>query len=197
MNPKEKRDRLFKGGRPFIRPIRLYDGENYGQDIRILWVAHSKQPFTWLDKNLSQEQFAKRIEEISSNEELLVAEDKSRKFKNGAGMVGLFSLTSDGWKYEPHFQLMPWASKRNILKTVVAFLQYIRYSKKVGACVVFSLENSISLFDKCCEYGVLFKVGKIVNGDPRGDEYIYSISGKAVKRKHVTQLRQEEIVQSV
>lgn len=183
MTPKDKRDRLFKSGRPLIRPFQIFEGNKYGHELGILWVAYQKNPFYWLEKNLSQTDFAKSIEEISSREDLLIWEDSNKNFKSGKGMVGVCSLSTNGWKYEPHVQFMPWATKRNKLRTTVAFLQYIRYSKKVGACVVYSLEDSIPLFDKCCEYGVLHRVGKIVNGDPRGDEYMYSVSGK---RKHVT-----------
>jgi len=177
MTPKDKRERLFKKDRPFIRKLEVFDGNKYHKDIGILWVAYQKKPFPWLEKNLNQEQFARKIEEISKSEDLLVAEDRNKSFKE-KGPVGVFSVTSDGWKYEPHVQFLPWSSKKNILRVTVAFLQYIRYSKKVGVCVVYSLEDSLSLFDKCCEYGVLHKVGKILNGDPRGDEWVYSIRGK-------------------
>lgn len=177
MEGREKRAVLFKKDRPFIRPIQIFDKDKYHKDIGILWVAYQKKPFQWLKPNLNQEQFGRKIEDVSKNEELLVAEDHNKNFKV-PGMVGLFSVTSDGWKYEPHVQFMPWASKKNILRATVSFLQYIRYSKKVGVCVVHSIEESLPLFDKCCEYGVLHKVGKIVNGDPRGDEWIYSVRGK-------------------
>jgi hypothetical protein len=187
MTPKDKRDRLFKSGRPVIRPFQVYEGENYGSELGVLWVAYQKKPFEWLKKGLAQDLFAKSIEEISNKENLLVWEDDNKRFKSGRGMVAVCSLIDDGWKYEPHVQFMPWATKRNVLRTTVAFLQYIRYSKKVGVCVVHSLENSTNLFDKCCEYGVLHKVGKVVNGDPRGDEYLYSVSGK--RRNNVTKAR--------
>ena len=175
---KEKRDRLFKKGRPFVRELQLFDGEKFHNDLAILWVAHTKAPFTWLPDGLAQADFAAAIQEIYQGEDLLIAEDDNRQFKNKKGAVALFSLKTNGWKYEPHVQFMPWATKKNILKATVAFLQYVRYSKKVGCIVVYSLENSLPLFDKCCEYGVLHRVGPIPNGDPRGDEWLYTIRGK-------------------
>ena len=178
MTPKERRDRLFKSGRPHIRPLEVYDGDKYHQDLALLWVAYQKNPFQWLDKGLNQNQFAKAVEEIYRSEDLMVSEDNNRQFKDKKGVVALFSIRTDGWKYEPHVQFMPWATKKNILKATVAFLQYVRYSKKVGCIVVYSLENSLPLFDKCCEYGVLHRVGPIPNGDPRGDEWVFTIRGK-------------------
>lgn len=181
---KEKRDRLFKKGRPFIRELKILDGEKYHKDLGILWVAHTKSPFTWLPDGLEQSDFAASIQEIYQGEDLLIAEDDNRQFKNKKGPVALFSLKTNGWKYEPHVQFMPWATKKNILRTTVAFLQFVRYSKKVGCIVVYSMENSLPLFDKCCDYGVLHKVGLIPNGDPRGDEWLYTIRGKRDVAKH-------------
>jgi len=173
---KEKRDRLFKKGRPHFRPLEIYDGDKYHKDIGILWVAYQKNPFWWLPKDLNQASFAKHIEEISSRETLTVADDKNKNFKT-QGMVGLITTPGDGWKIEPHVQFMPWATPKNKLRVCVAFFQYIRH-QKIGACVAYGLQDSVSLFDKCCDYGVLHRVGKIVNGDPRGDEYVYSVRGR-------------------
>lgn len=183
---KAKRDRLFKNGRPHIRPLQVYDGEKYHKDLGILWVGYKKTPFEWLKENLEQSEFARAIEHIYKDDDLLIAEDNNRHFKDKKGPVALFSLSNNGWKYEPHVQFMPWATKKNILRATVAFLQYVRYSKKVGCVVVFSLEDSLTLFDKCCEYGVLHRVGLIPNGDPRGDEWMYTIRGK---REHVKSIR--------
>jgi hypothetical protein len=186
MSPKEKRDRLLKKDRPLIRPLQVYDGENYHKDIGILWVAYKGKPFEWLKEGLSQEQFASAIETLSENEPLSVAEDRNRHFKN-KGVVALITSPSDGWKVEPHMQFMPWATKRNILRVVVSYLQYVRHSKNFGVCVVHSMENSKRLFDKVCEYGVLHWVGKVVNGDHRGDDHLYSVRGK----RNVAIVRQE------
>jgi hypothetical protein len=176
---KQKRDRLFKGGRPRLRALNIIDGDSYHKDIALLWVAHQKSNFVWLPKDITQEEFAKKIEEISSGEELIVAEDRNLKYKDGYGPVALITVFSlDGWKYEPHAQFFPWCSTRNKLRVSVSFLQWARYQKNIGVCIVKSLNDSLNLFDKCCEYGVLHRIGRIVNGDPRGDETLYSVRGK-------------------
>ena len=71
MNPKEKRDRLFNGGRPFIRHVQLYDGGNYHKDVGILWLAYKEKPFIWMAPELNQRDFAESLKE----NELLAIED--------------------------------------------------------------------------------------------------------------------------
>ena len=182
---KEKRDRLLKN-RPKIRLLGIKEGESYHTDLGILWTAHKKEPFLWLDKNLNQTQFVEAIENINQNEQLLMIEDLNDKYKNKTGPVSLVTVTTrDNWKFEPHSQFFPWATPKNKLRVSVAFFQWIRYQKTVGVCVVYSLEDSVKLFDKCCEYGVLHKIGNIPNGSPMGNEIVYSVKGKNERSKWV------------
>lgn len=176
MTPKEKRDRLFKSGRPLIRPLQIYDGEKYHKDIGILWVAYSKEPFYSFPEGLSKTEFVEEIKRVSEIKELLVAEDENSEYSN-KGPIAIVAVSGNGWKIEPHAIYFKWSTTRNKLRSAVAFFQMVRY-KKIGACVVYSMNDSKNLFDKCMEYGVLHYVGKIVNGDPRGDEYVYSVRGK-------------------
>lgn len=173
---KERRDRLFKSGRPHIRSLQIYDGDKYHKDLGILWVAHQKQPFYSLPENLDQVKFAQEILSLSKEVELLIAEDVNTQYKQ-TGPVAVIGVRSDGWKIEPHAEFFKWATPKNVLKVAVAFFQMARY-RKIGVCVVHSLTDSVPLFNKCCKYGVLKPVGQIPNGDPRGDEFIYSIRGK-------------------
>ena len=174
---KEKRDRLFRKSRPLLRPLQIYDGEKYHTDIGLLWAAYEDGCFYELPRGLEQEQFANEVEWLSQSRELLLSEDFNSAYKSERGPVALISVSGDGWKIEPHVEFFPWSTKRNVLRTAVAFFQMVRY-QKIGVCIVKALNGSTILFDKCKEYGVLFYVGKIVNGDPRGDEYIYSIRGR-------------------
>lgn len=176
MTPKERRDRLFKSGRPHIRPLEIYDGNKYHKDIGILWVAHKRKPFYSFDKDIPQGDFAKEIEKVSVNTELVIAEDVNKEFK-GNGPVALIAIHGNGWKIEPHAEFFRWSSPKNVLRVSVAFFQMVRY-RKIGACAVYTPEIYSGLFNKCCAYGVLHPVGKIINGDPRGDELVYSVRGK-------------------
>ncbi len=177
MTPKERRDRLFKKDRPHIRPVQIYDGSQYHKDIKILWVAYQKEPIYSFPKGLDQEQFAKHVEALSQTRELMIAEDFNDGYPD-RGPISLFGVYDFDWKIEPHVYFFKWATPRNILRTIVAFLQYVRHSRKIGCCVVHCLENSKNLFDHVTTYGVLHYVGKIHGGDVRGDEYVYSVKGK-------------------
>lgn len=174
---KDKRDRLFRKSRPHFRTLHIYDGDKYHKDIGILWAAYQDGCFHELPRDLEQSEFAQEVEKLTQTHELWMAEDENNSYQSGKGPVALVSIISDGWKIEPHTESFPWASKRNILRYFVAFFHMIRY-KKIGVCVVKSLKSSTNLFNKCKEYGVLFYVGEIINGNQNGDEYIYSVRGK-------------------
>lgn len=180
MTPKEKRDRLLKN-RPLIRPLRIYNNENniksYDRDIAILWTAHKKKAFKAIDENLSQERFASTMEQISNSTQLFMIEDTNSSFEKGSGPVCIVGVTSDSWRAEPQAEFFTWATVRNKLRVTVSFLQWIQY-KKIGVCLIRALSDSKRLLDHCRNYGVLFYVGKVVGGDPQGDEHIYSIMGK-------------------
>jgi hypothetical protein len=177
LKPREKRERLFKNGRPLIRTVQFIDGQDYARDIKILWVAHTKKKWYFLPEDITQEEFLERILELSERASFFIADDTNSSYNEGKGPVIVFWAFDDGWKVEPHIEIFPWATKRNILRVVVSFLHMMKY-KKIGVCVIYSLKNSLALCEKCVEYGVLFKSGMIANGDPRGDEFIYSIRGK-------------------
>ena len=176
MTPKEKRGLLFKGGRPVFRSLNLMDGENYHRDVAICWLAHAKKPFYSITAT-DQKGFADELVEKSSLCEFLICEDANDHYSDGAGPIGIVWIGTDGWKVEPHSVFFSWATARNKLRSTVSFFQMARY-RKIGACVVHSLQDSKPLFDKTASYGVLHYVGKIPNGDPRGDEFMYSVRGK-------------------
>lgn len=177
LKPREKRERLFRKGRPIIRPLGFIEGGEYSKDIKILWVAHTQKPWAFMPKGVTQEEFIARIVELSEHAGLCIADDVNASYKDGKGPVAIFWIFDNGWKAEPHAEYFPWSTTRNILRVTVSFLHMMKY-KKIGVCVVLALKSSVPLFDKCVEYGVLFRSGMIAGGDPRGDEYIYSIRGK-------------------
>jgi hypothetical protein len=177
VTPKDKRDRLFKRSKPFIRPLVIRDGDKYHKDMGYLWVSHQRKPFHVIPKDITQSEFARRIEHLASCNEFFMVDDDSHELK-GRGPIALVGITTDGWKIEPHVEFMQWASPRNKLRGCVTFFQMMMLSRKVGACVVYCVEDSRCLFDHVCHYGVLQYVGKILNGDPRGDNFIYSMRGR-------------------
>jgi hypothetical protein len=176
MKPKERRDRLFRESRPTVREFQLYDGDEYHKDVKLLWVAHQLNPIYKIPENVSQQEFAKMLEETSHIDRFII-EDENKQYK-GVGPVGMGYVINDGWRYEPHVNFFPWATKRNILRGIVGALQWGRYKRTVGSILINSLIESKNLFDHVCKYGVLHYVGKMENGDERGDVYLYSVRGK-------------------
>jgi len=177
MNPSEKRNRLFKSGKPLIRPLEIYNGEGYSKDIGILWTAYKRKPFEILGEGLSQEAFAESIESLSQKADLMVIDDDNKGYQD-KGPVVFLSLFSNGWKSQPQVEFFPWATIKNKLRTSVTFLHWIRYSKEIGVIEIRGLKEDKSLLEKCKDYGVLFYSGKVIGGHPKGNEYIYSVKGR-------------------
>lgn len=175
MTPKKKRERLFGKRRPQFRPIQLFDNGRYHKDVGLLWVSYTRKPLYWFPKDLNQQQFAELIEKMVKAKSVLIAEDYNGEYQ-GVGPIAFVTIDTDGWKIIPHAEYFSWATPKNKLRAAVAFFQWVRH-QNIGACVVHSLKDSKPLFDKCADYGVLHYVGRVVNGDPRGDEYIYSVRG--------------------
>ena len=175
---KIKRDRLFKKDRPFIRPLNIYDGDKYHKDMGILWAAYLRDEYYDFPKDMSQEEFANYVEEISKTTELLMIEDFNSGYKNRGPVAFVMVYYPDYWRMQPHAVFFSWATPKNILRASVAFLQKVRYSRTVGVCIIHALQKSKNLFDRCIQYGVLSFVGKMRRGDPRGDDFIYSVRGR-------------------
>ena len=175
MRPLEKRERLFRHSRPNLRAFEFYDGEDYHKDIKILWVAHKNKPLYGLEEGLDEKEFVNDL--LGVNQEMVIIEDENSQYK-GRGPIGIILVKSNDWKIEPHAVFFPWATKKNILRSAVAFFQWARNSRKIGCVLTSVLPDGKNLYDRVCKYGVLHYVGKVVNGDPRGDEYLYSVKGK-------------------
>lgn len=178
MKPKEKRDRLFKSSRPHVRPLELFDNGKYSKDLAILWAAYKKGSFPEMPE-MDQSEFTEFILDIASQySKGWMIEDNNSQYKDGHGAIGFMFAADNGWEVEPHFESFEWATPRNILRSVVSFLQMMRYSKDVGVVNIYSLSDSKKFYDHLIGYGVTRYVGKVPHGDIRGDRYIYYTRGK-------------------
>lgn len=172
MTAKEKRERLFRKSKPHIRPFTA-------EDLWVLWAAYDLESFKGLQAGLTKEQLFARVAMIASRHaSCLLIEDECRWFKAGHGPIGFVTIANNGWRIEPHVDWFSWASPRMILRGTVSFFQMARYSKDVGVCVVRSLADTVPLFDRIRTYGLLFPVGRVPDGDARGDEWIYQVRGR-------------------
>jgi hypothetical protein len=179
MTPPDRRRRLFKRGKPWIRPFQLMDGNDYSKDLKTLWVAHSHDPFEEIDKDISQQEFINIISSSTGND-YYIADDFNVEYED-KGPVAIISVINNDWTIEPHVRYFPWATKRNVLGVTVSFLQMIKWSKRIGVCIVHAKQDYINLFDQCVKYGVLLKLGRMLRGRFDGDDYIYYIPGRRVK----------------
>lgn len=175
MKPKDRRDRLFKTSRPNIREMSLVDENGYTKDMGILWGAYK------LDSSgdLSQEEFADFImNNVEPYSKKWLIEDKNAQFGSGYGPVGMMCANYDGWEISPTFEKFEWATSRNILRSVVSFLQMMRYDKDVGIVVVDTLFENKGFFNHVTKYGVLKYASKIPSGREDGDKYTFYIKGR-------------------
>lgn len=92
----------------------------------------------------------------------------------------------DGWAYEPHIEFFDNISKRTILETNEVFFARMKCDDSIGVVLVKSLSKTSNLFNHLVKKNLLDCVGVVKNGDYRGDQYIYSTSGNAIKPTSTT-----------
>lgn len=176
MTPKERRDRLFKSSRPNVRPL---DFSNM-KDMAILWEAYQRGSFPDLPEDMMKPDFISTMIDVSNNYHMSwMIEDKTSAFADETVPVGMMMAVSNGWELEPHFEGFKWATARNKLRSVAAFLQMMRYDKDVGIVNVYSLKKDKRFFKHLAKnYGVLNYLGLIPHGDARGDRHIFYVRGR-------------------
>lgn len=176
---KQKRDRLFKRARPNIRPLIIEENGVPHRDVGFMWASYKKDGFKLFPKGMTESEFFDFIVEFSQEVGMYIIDDFHKEYNDEMGPLCFVSIKQIGQKIEPHADVFPWATPRNILRGTVALFQMLRY-QKIGCSVTYALEESKPFLDKVMEYGVLKYVGKIPNGDPygRGDEYVYTLRGK-------------------
>jgi hypothetical protein len=160
VTPKERRDRLFKKSRPYIRPFEV-------TDMGWLWAAYKAGSFQF-PPDLSQEDFVEHMHAALNGATHYLVEDENRKFHSKHGPVGLVGVVSSGEKIEPAVAVFKWATPKNVLRGFVAFFQWIKSSSEVGECVVRASAKD-KLMKKVVDYGVLY---------PRTMETVYGVRGK-------------------
>jgi hypothetical protein len=173
MTPKEKRELLFRKSRPFFRRADLLTAEGYGEDMPLLWAAYKAGSFP-AQEGMTDSQFAKWIaSQINAFGEIWIGEDDSKSFSKGRGGVCLVGTNAQGMLVTIEGQGFKWATKRNVLRSCVAFLNMITRSAKTGVVLVKCDEKTRGLLDHMKKYRLLFYVGK-----SGLNEYLYSVRGR-------------------
>lgn len=173
LGAKALRERLFKRSRPEARRLEILDGETYTKDAAILWAAYKAGSFA-LPDGLTQEEFAVQIENtLNAFQHSWVMDDDSKAFASGRGPVALVGANTIGLIVEPKMLFFRWATKKNVLRASVAYLNMIRHSGKTGIVLVRTTKNMVALPDHLKRYDMLYFIGKSAD-----NEYLYSIRGR-------------------
>lgn len=168
-----KRERLFRKSRPLLRAF------DVDRDMWVLWAAYDLGSFPQLPAGLNPSKFTEMVRgTVKARSAALVMEDECRWFKAGRGPVCLILVDNHGWQIEPYVDFFKWATPRIKLRSAVAFFQKIRYDRAVGLCLVKTHEKFCNLFNSLTKYGVLRACGRIPQGYPNGDQYLYQVRGK-------------------
>ena len=177
--PKKARDRLFKFGRPNIRPLVLEEEDGIGGDMRFIWAAYRMGSFSDLPE-MDQSDFTDYfLEYISGYYAAWVVEDTNYHYPDNYGAVGLIVANFNGWDMEPIFIPFKWVSSKNVLKMIVAFFQMARYEKGIGVLSVNSNVKELDFFKKISKrYNVIHYVGKVPRGNQGEDKYMFYGRGK-------------------
>lgn len=173
LGAKELRERLFRKSRPQARRLEILDGEAYSKDIGILWAAYKAGSFR-IDDGLSQEDFVLAIETtLKAFQHAWIIDDDSAQFSAGRGPVALVGANTLNLIVEPKITFFKWATKRNILRSSIAFLNMIRHSKKTGIVTVRTDKARTVLPNHLKRYDMLHYIGKVAE-----NEYLYSVRGR-------------------
>jgi hypothetical protein len=164
---KERRERLFKSGKPTFRPA-VYN------DIRWLWVASKRAGFDG-----TSEEFSQQCEpRLAQADRLFMVEDRNKEFESGNGPVAVVLANYDGWTLCPHVEWFPWATNKNKLRCTVGFLQAMRYTHSIGCIKIFADGQYSAWFKWLRRYVAISLVGRIPSGRPGGEECIFYLRGR-------------------
>lgn len=173
MTPKERRDRLFKSGKPLVRKLSVMNGEGYSKDAGVLWAAYKSGSFE-MPSMLTQEQFIQMIGVYFSQfGQVWVVDDGNGNFSSKRGQVCLVLTNTVNMLVDTTFNYFRWASKKNILRATASFLNMIKNSQKTGICIVRTTKDKRTVCDHLKDYDLLYYVGRTAH-----DEYLYSIRGR-------------------
>ena len=166
---------LFRNNKPVIRPFEPIDNDSAG-DMPFIWDAYKRGDMENMPENLSMDAFIDLVDEsLSQFQEAWVVEDYNGE---SLKMVGVVLGKNNGWLLEPHVQYFKSATARNKLRTYVAFLKKTKYRKDIGACLLRVPKDTMNLANRVEKYGIIEYVGKIWNGTPTGNQYLYSVRCK-------------------
>lgn len=141
-------------------------------DFPWLWAAYRMGAFREaIEDGLTKEEFTERflqLMEYLDDERVLHAPNDNAPTDEPVP-VGLVVIHGKGKVIEPHVEWLPWATKRNKLETMLAFLREIGKTRKVFA---FVSPDARPFYLQMCRYGVLTSGCKILDYFGKG-KHVY------------------------
>lgn len=179
MTPTQRRERLFKNSRPFVRPFKLMENGEYSKDAGRLWAAYKKGAFPDKPRDLTQEQFADFLAKLPDVfSKVWLVDDKHPAYPGGVGPVAIVGAVVQGLQVTLEADVFPWASKRNILRCSVAMLKMLVSSEETGTVVVNVPQRLMSAASHLKKYDLLYYVGRIAD-----DVFMYAMRGRGSRLK--------------
>lgn len=124
MTPKRRREVLFKDSRPNVRKLVVRNEEGFTKDAAVLWAAYKAGSFN-LPPELPQERFAEASElMVRQFDEMFIIDDTSAGYKAKWGPVAAVGVKKENYMMALTAQPFKWATPKNVLRCVVAFLWY-------------------------------------------------------------------------
>ncbi|MGI9317949.1 MAG: hypothetical protein ACR2QW_11495 [bacterium] len=171
---------LFKRNKPVLRAFIPITDKGAG-DAPYLWDAYLKGKLKGVEEGMDMADFAEYLYEIGQQiSELWIVEDY---IKGNLEPVAFVFASHDGWTMEPHVIHFDNATPKVIYRTWVAFLKKTRGRGDTGSCLLRLEQDSVNLANRLEAMKLIKWVGKIWQGRPSGDEYLYSTRCNA--RRHV------------
>lgn len=172
-SPKDLRERIFKKSKPQARVLEIFNGDSYSKDLGILWAAYKAGSFM-MEEGLTQEAFVDQIEQIlSAYQHVWLIDDDNTSFSSGRGPVALIGANTIDLIVEPRALFFKWATKRNILRASISYLNMLKHSSKTGIVLVRTEKTKRVLPDHLKKYDMLYYLGKQNN-----NEYLYHVRGR-------------------
>ncbi len=173
------RERVLKRDEPRVRPLEQ-------GDAWVLWAAYDLGSFPALPKGLKPGELFERLQAwVQRHSSVVVIEANHKYFKAKRGPVAMVTIDNFGWQIEPQIDFFFWATKRQRLAAVVAFLHMVRWSKDVGCCVVRVADKDVGFCEHLYKYDLLRPLGKLPNARDDGSEHVFYLKGRRERRQEL------------
>ena len=120
----------------------------------VIWAAYKAGSLPQIPEGIEQEEFAQIVTDwLARFQSSLIIEDYTKAFKSGRGPVAMIVVANDGEIIKPFGLSFTWATVRNKLRSLVSFLQMVKYSSDVGLCVLYGTFEEDNILQRQRRYG--------------------------------------------